>query len=120
MQVRGQLWALGVVAALGAMAFASIGLLVAARPRTVEAVSGWMNLVQLPMWLLSGTFFSYERFPQVVLPVIRALPLTALNDALRSVMNDGQGLGASPGPLLVLVAWTVVTFTTAVRFFRWQ
>ena len=51
-----------------------------------------MNLVMLPMWLLSGTFFSWERFPEAVHPFIRALPLTALNDALRAVMTEGRPL----------------------------
>jgi ABC-2 type transport system permease protein len=119
-EVHGSLLDLALVSLLGALSFAGIGLLVAARPRTVEAVSGWMNLVMLPMWLLSGTFFSYERFPQIFLPFIRALPLTALNDALRSVMNDGANLAANGLPLLILTAWGLVSFLIAVRIFRWQ
>jgi ABC-type multidrug transport system permease subunit len=119
-QVAGSILALGLVSLLGALSFGGIGLMVAARPRTVEAVSGWMNLVQLPMWLLSGTFFSYERFPEAVLPLIRALPLTALNDALRGIMNDGTALAALWAPLLVLLAWGLGGFAVAVRFFRWQ
>ena len=49
--------------------FAGLGLLVASRARTVEAVSGLANMVMLPMWILSGTFFSYARFPEAMLPV---------------------------------------------------
>jgi ABC-2 type transport system permease protein len=119
-RVRGSLLDLALVSVLGAATFAGIGLLVAARPKTIEGVSGWMNLVMLPMWLLSGTFFSYERFPALVLPLIRALPLTALNDSLRAVMNDGLGLAAIWGPLLILLAWGGSTFLVAVRIFRWQ
>jgi ABC-type multidrug transport system permease subunit len=119
-QVAGSILALGLVSLLGALSFGGIGLMVAARPRTVEAVSGWMNLVQLPMWLLSGTFFSYERFPEAVLPFIRALPLTALNDALRGIMNDGTTVAALWAPLLILAAWGLGGFAVAVRFFRWQ
>ena len=118
--VAGSVVALLLVALLGSLSFGGIGLLVAARPRTVEAVSGWMNLVQLPMWLMSGTFFSYERFPEAVWPFIRALPLTALNDALRGVMNDGVGLVSLWAPLLVLAAWGLTGFVVAVRVFRWQ
>jgi len=118
--VRGSLLALAVVVLLGAATFAGLGLVVAARPRTIEAVSGWMNLVQLPMWLLSGSFFSYERFPEVVRPAIRALPLTALNDALRAVINDGAPLSASWLELVVLAAWGAVSFAVALRTFRWQ
>lgn len=79
-----------------------------------------MNLVMLPMWLLSGTFFSYERFPEAVQPAIRALPLTALNDALRAVVNDGAGLASSAPELAVLALWGIAGFAVAVRIFRWQ
>jgi len=119
-EVRGSLLALLVVSVAGAVAFAALGLLVAARPRTIEAVSGWMNLVMLPMWLLSGTFFSYERFPEAVQPAIRALPLTALNDALRAVINDGRSLFSSWLELLVMAAWGGISFVVALRIFRWQ
>ena len=118
--VRGSLFALAVVVLVGAATFAGLGLVVAARPRTIEAVSGWMNLVQLPMWLLSGSFFSYERFPAAVRPAIRALPLTALNDALRAVINDGAPLSASWLELAVLAAWGAASFVVALRTFRWQ
>ena len=119
-EVQGPVLALMLVSLLGALAFGGIGLLVAARPRTIEAVSGWMNLVQLPMWLLSGTFFSYERFPSFALPIIRALPLTALNDALRAIVNDGASLGQVAAPVGVLLAWGLTGFAIAVRIFRWQ
>jgi ABC-type multidrug transport system permease subunit len=118
--VRGSLLALTFVSLLGALTFAGLGLLVAARPRTIEGVSGWMNFVQLPMWLFSGTFFSYERFPAAVRPAIRALPLTALNDALRAVINEGAPLGACWPALLVMAAWGTVSFLIALRLFRWQ
>ncbi|MGD9549272.1 MAG: ABC transporter permease [Candidatus Krumholzibacteriia bacterium] len=119
-RIQGSVADLALAALLGALCFAGIGLLVAARPRTIEAVSGWMNLVQLPMWLLSGSFFSYERFPEAMVPVIRALPLTALNDALRAIVNDGQGLAGAAGPLLIVTGWGLVSFVAAVRLFRWQ
>jgi ABC-type multidrug transport system permease subunit len=79
-----------------------------------------MNLVQLPMWLFSGTFFSYERFPGAVQPAIRALPLTALNDALRAVINEGSPLSASSPAVLVMALWGVGSFAVALRLFRWQ
>ncbi|MGZ8867477.1 MAG: ABC transporter permease [Thermoanaerobaculia bacterium] len=105
---------------LGAMAFAGLGILVASRARTIEAVSGLMNLVMVPMWICSGVFFSYERFPDAALPFIRALPLTALNDALRAVMNDGLGLSAVAPMLINLSIWAVVTYVVGLRIFRWQ
>jgi ABC-type multidrug transport system permease subunit len=102
------------------MAFAAIGLLVASRARTLEAVSGLMNLVMMPMWLCSGVFFSYERFPDAVKPLIRALPLTALNDALRAVMNDAASAGQILPQLANLAAWTALTYVAGLRMFRWQ
>lgn len=119
-QVRGPLLALAVVSVVGALAFAALGLLVAARPTTIEAVSGWMNLVMLPMWLLSGTFFSYERFPEATWPLIRLLPLTALNDALRAVALDGAGLAATVPEIAVMAVWGLVAFGIALRVFRWM
>jgi ABC-type multidrug transport system permease subunit len=118
--VRGSLVDLAIVLLTGAFTFAGIGLLVASRPKTIEGVSGLMNLVMLPMWLLSGTFFSYERFPQQLHPFIRALPLTALNDSLRFVINDGAPLAASAAPMGIMLAWCVVSFILALRMFRWQ
>jgi ABC-2 type transport system permease protein len=118
--VRGSILALAAVALVGSLTFAGIGLLVAARTRTIEGVSGLMNLVQLPMWIASGSFFSYERFPAVARPLIRALPLTALNDALRAVINDGAPLAATGHELLVMAAWGAVSFALALKLFRWQ
>jgi ABC-2 type transport system permease protein len=118
--VRGSILALGAITVLGALSFAGLGLLVASRARTVEAVSGLMNLVMLPMWILSGTFFSYARFPDAMLPFVRALPLTALNDALRAVMIDGVSLGSLGRPLAVVTLWGVAGFGIALRIFRWR
>ena len=104
---------------LGAVTFSGLGLLVAARPRTLEAVSGLMNLVMLPMWLLSGIFFSSARFPEVIQPAIKALPLTALIDALRAVMQDGAPIASQWAPMAIMAAWSVASFYLALRFFRW-
>ena len=117
---RGSVAALAIVSLLGAASFSGLGLLVASRTRTIEGVSGLMNLVMLPMWLLSGTFFSWERFPEAAHPFIRALPLTALNDALRAVMTEGRPLPALGLELGVLAVTGVVSFAVALRLFRWQ
>jgi ABC-2 type transport system permease protein len=118
--VRGSLIDVAVCAVVGALAFSGLGLLVAARPRTVEGVSGLMNFVMLPMWLLSGTFFSAARFPQWFQPIIKALPLTALNDVMRAVMNDGVPLMSHWTQLAIVLAWGLVSFVVALRIFRWQ
>jgi ABC-type multidrug transport system permease subunit len=118
--VQGSWIAVGFSALLGATCFAGLSLLIAARTDSVEVASGWMNLVQIPMWLLSGTFFSYERFPEFLHSIIRALPLTAVNDLLRALVNDGAALHTQWAPLAVLCAWTVIAFAVTLRLFRWQ
>ncbi len=105
---------------LGALCFGSLGLLVASRARKVEAVSGLMNLVMLPMFVFSGIFFSSDRFPDAIQPAIRALPLTALNDALRSVIIEGADFASQIGRIAILVAWMLVSFAVSLRIFRWS
>ena len=95
MVIQGSLLAVVLLILLGAFTFAGLGLLVASRAKTMEAVSGLMNLVMLPMWMLSGIFFSSERFPDAVQPFIKALPLTPLIDALRAVMLEGAVAGGA-------------------------
>jgi ABC-2 type transport system permease protein len=119
MPIRGNLALVVGIDMLGALAFAGIGLLVACRANSTETVSGLMNLVMLPMWLLSGVFFSSDRFPAAVQPLIQLLPLTQLVGSLRRVMLEGAGLIDVSGGLLILAAWTVGTFVLALRLFRW-
>ncbi|MBX6364440.1 MAG: ABC transporter permease [Gemmatimonadetes bacterium] len=119
-RVHGSIAAVFAVAILGAMVFSGIGLLVASRARTQEAVMGLMNVVSLPMWILSGVFFSAEHFPAIMQPLIRALPLTAVVDALRAIMNDGATLAAVAGPVTIALAWGVASFAAALAIFRWR
>jgi len=118
--VRGSWLTLAGTCLVGALSFGGIGLLVASRAKTVEAVSGLLNLVMLPMWLLSGVFFSASNFPDAMQPVIQALPLTGLNDALRAVMLEGAGVGAILPELALLAAWGFGSFGLALRIFRWR
>jgi len=118
--VRGNLPTFVAVIGLGALAFAGLGILIASRARTIEGVSGLMNFAMMPMWLFSGVFFSYERFPEASHTAIRLLPLTALNDALRELMLDGAGLVGVLPEIGVLAAWGVVPFLVALRIFRWE
>lgn len=118
--LHGHLLTLLLTIFVGAWAFSGIGLLVACRADKTETVSGLMNLVMLPMWLLSGTFFSSRRFPDAVQPFIQALPLTQLNDALREVMLEGASVAAIGWRLAILTAYAAVTFVLALKWFRWQ
>jgi ABC-type multidrug transport system permease subunit len=120
MPMRGSIAALVVVSVIGAVAFGALGLFVASRARTFEAISGLMNVSMLPMWLLSGVFFSAANFPDSVQPFIQALPLTALNDALRAVILEGSSLGVIQAELWILLTWGVLSFAIALRLFRWR
>ena len=119
-QVRGDWFAFSFVTLLGAFSFSALGLLVASRARTIEAVSGLMNVSMLPMWLLSGSFFSADRFPNAMQWFVQALPLTAVNNALRAIMNEGAGFAAVLAPIGILLAWGVASFFAALALFRWE
>ena len=105
---------------LGSMTFGALGLLLASRAQTIEAASGLMNVVMMPMWIMSGVFFSAQRFPDVVQPLIRALPLTALIDALRANMLQGAGLAELAGQAGLMGGWLIVSFALALKLFRWR
>ena len=117
--VRGSFAALLVVSIVGSLSFCGLGLLVASRARKLESVNGIMNLLLLPMLVGSGVFFSVERFPAAVQPALRALPLTALVDALRSIVLEGQDLATQWARVSLLAAWAVVSFLVGLRIFRW-
>jgi ABC-2 type transport system permease protein len=118
--LRGSFIALALICLLSALAFGGLGLLVASRARTVEGASGLMNLTMVPMWVFSGIFFSSARFPEVIQPVVQALPLTAVNNALRANMLEGATLAQVAPELAIVGAWLVVCFAVALRIFRWQ
>jgi ABC-2 type transport system permease protein len=120
MPVNGSAGAIVVTTLVGTLSFGAIGLLLATRARTIEAISGLMNLVMLPMWILSGVFFSSANFPDAVQPVIHALPLTAQIDALRAIILDGATLADVRTELAVLGIWGVVPFFAALRLFSWR
>ena len=118
--VRGSVPGLAALCVLGSLSFSALGLLIASRSRTIEGVSGLMNFIMMPMWIVSGVFFSAQRFPDMLRPVIRALPLTAIIDALRGNMLQGAGLAQLWPELTVLSAWLVVCFALALKLFRWR
>jgi ABC-type multidrug transport system permease subunit len=118
-RVLGSLLSILILSSIGAVGFAGLGLLTASRAQKIESVSGLINLIMMPMWIFSGVFFSYERFPSVIQPFIKALPLTALNDALRASILEGAPLASQAGRLLILLLWGGVSFLLALRWFRW-
>jgi ABC-type multidrug transport system permease subunit len=120
MPIRGGIVSIAVVAILGALMWGALGLLMGSRARTFEAASGLMNLMSVPMWVLSGVFFSSSNFPDAVQPFIQALPLTALVDTLRGVILEGATLASLWHELAILAAWTVLPFAIALKIFRWR
>jgi len=118
--LRGSFLELAAICLLSALAFSALGLLIASRAKTVEGVSGLMNLVMMPMWIFSGVFFSSSNFPAVVQPVIKLLPLTAVNDALRANMLEGSQITALGLEMAVIVGWLVISFVAALKLFRWR
>lgn len=122
MPLRGSLFALTVVALVGALSTGGLGLLAASRAKTFEAISGLVNLIMLPMWIASGVFFSASRFPEVVQPVVQGLPLTAMVDALRAVILEGAPLASRQvvTELGILAGWGIVPFVIALKVFRWR
>jgi len=118
--MRGSILALLVLLIVGAFAFSGMGLLAASRTDKSETVVGLINLVMLPMWLLSGVFFSSKKFPDAAQPFIQALPLTQLNDGLREVMLEGKSLTDVAWRVGILAAYAVVSFALGVLYFKWR
>jgi len=118
--LRGPLVDLGIICLVSALAFGALGLLIASRAKTIEGVSGLMNLVMLPMWIFSGVFFSSSNFPDVVQPLIKILPLTAAIDALRANMLEGTAISGLGAEMAIVSGWLVVSFFAALRLFRWR
>jgi ABC-type multidrug transport system permease subunit len=119
MRVLGSFATIALWGAIGSLSFGGLGLLTASRAQKIESISGLINLIMMPMWIFSGVFFSYERFPAIVQPFIKLLPLTALNDALRATINEGATLASQSGRLAVLLLWGGISFVLALRWFRW-
>jgi ABC-type multidrug transport system permease subunit len=117
---RGSFWQLALLCVLASLTFSAIGLLIASRAKTMQAASGLMNLTMLPMWVVSGIFFSASRFPKIVQPFIRALPLTAAIDAVRANMLQGTSLTYLLTPVSILLAWLLATFSLSLWIFRWR
>ncbi len=118
--LRGSLLDLGVVCLLSSLSFSALGLLLASRARTIEAASGLMNVVMMPMWIASGVFFSSQKFPDMMQPFIKALPLTAVIDALRANMLQGSSLAQIAPQVGIIVFWLAICFALALKLFRWR
>ncbi len=120
MQMTGSLLLLATLVVLGALAFISLGYVIASFAPTEDAANGMTSVVQFPLMFLSGTFFVIGQMPQPLQVVARFLPLTYLSDALRQVMVNGTAFSPLWVCFAVLVGWTAVCFGVSARFFKWQ
>jgi len=118
-RMAGSVVALALISLAGSASFAGMAILVASRAQNSETVSGLMNLVMLPMFVLSGVFFSSAHFPAFMQPAVNALPLTALCNGLRAVIIDGAGIGGVVAPIAVMGVWGGLSFVLGLRLFRW-
>ena len=119
-RVRGSVLTLALVHSSGALSFAGLGPCSRAAPQTTRPCRASSTWRRCRCSCCPASFFSTSRFPDAMQPFIHALPLTALNDALRAVMNDGASLLAVGPQLLVLAVWGFVSFLVALRVFRWS
>lgn len=104
----------------GTIAFCGFGILVASRTASTTVANGLINLVTLPMMILSGVFFSYRQFPDWAVSAIAYLPLTQLADAFRLLMHEPVGFSQVWVTVVVLLCTGVVTSVIGLRLFRWH
>lgn len=119
-QIQGSILAVLGLVVLGAIAFISLGYLIAAISKTVDAANGITSAVNFPMMFLSGIFFPLAALPTFLAPFVRALPLTYLGDALHQVMTGGTPAFPMWVNLAVLAGWTLVCSLLAIRLFKWE
>jgi ABC-2 type transport system permease protein len=118
--IRGSLWLILGLSALGSLMFAGMGLLIGSRAQNTHTVAGLVNLTTLPMLVTSGVFFYASRFTEMFQPIIKLLPLTAMIESVRTVMLDGAGVAAVANQIGVMLAWGLISFVVALFLFRWQ
>ncbi|GAA4339951.1 hypothetical protein GCM10023149_51010 [Mucilaginibacter gynuensis] len=109
-----------ILSVIGIIVFMGFGFTVSGIAKTESTVPPIANIITLPQFLLSGTFFSINAFPKWLQPISRALPLTYLNDAMRKVAFEGAGLFDVTHQLLILLIWGIVIYTIAVKTFKWE
>lgn len=109
-----------ILAAIGVIVFMGFGFIISGIAKNETSVPPIANIVTLPQFLLSGTFFSINAFPSWLQPISKALPLTYLNDAMRKVAFEGAGLTDVSHQLLILAIWGIIVYAIAVKTFKWE
>ena len=118
-QIQGSMLAFILIILAGSFCFAGISILMASRTSSSRIGNALINMISMPMMILSGIFFSYHNFPELVIPVIQILPLTMLTDSLRSIMTEGTNLLENLQPIILLTFIGAVFFILGIRFYKW-
>src|SRR5581483_5774902 len=109
-----------VALAIGAAAFAALGLGLTSVVRSAEGSSAVVNFVYLPMAIISGTFFSPKNYPGFLKAIADVLPLTYFTKLTRDVMVRHHHLWTDSGSIAVVLLWGAIGLAAAIRGFRWQ
>ncbi|HAN66195.1 MAG TPA: ABC transporter permease [Chitinophagaceae bacterium] len=109
-----------VLSFIGLLVFMGFGFIISGTARNDSSIPPFANLITLPQFLLGGTFFSIEAFPNWLQPISRALPLTHLNAAMRKVAFEGQTLWQVKAEIAILIAWGILVYAIAVKVFKWE
>jgi len=117
--IQGSIPAFIMIFLAGSFCFAGIALLMASRTSSSRIANSLINLVSLPMMILSGIFFSYHNFPDFIIPVIQKLPLTMLADSMRSIMIEGTGIHENMPEFLFLSGLGTVCFLIGIKIYKW-
>jgi ABC-2 type transport system permease protein len=117
--IQGNILALAIMFITGNIAFSGIAILASCRTANTEIGNGLINVVVLPMMILSGIFFSYHNFPEWSIPFIQKLPLTLLADGIRSIFIEGAGLSDIYFPSMILGTVGILFFTVGLKIFKW-
>ncbi|MEP6615424.1 MAG: ABC transporter permease [Ginsengibacter sp.] len=109
-----------VLSFIGLLVFMGFGFIVSGLATSDSTIPPFANLITLPQFLLGGTFFSADVFPKWLQPISKALPLTHLNTAMRSIAFEGLHLWDVRSEIGILLLWGVVVYAVAIKVFRWE
>jgi ABC-2 type transport system permease protein len=105
---------------LALLVFMGFGFIVSGLAKTESSIPPFANIITLPQFLLTGTFFNIDVFPTWLQPISRALPLTHFNDAMRRISFEGAHLSDCGLQLAVLAGWGIIAYVAAIKVFRWE
>lgn len=105
---------------IGLNIFMGFGFIVSGLAKSESTIPPFANMITLPQFLLGGTFFSADAFPKWLQPISKAMPLTHLNTAMRSVAFEGQSLWQVKAEIGILVLWAVAVYIIATKVFKWE